>query len=210
MWRCFIFKVIASTLAAIQSVAFAGPTLSLDAGTSFSPHGVGGSIGYFSDEQLLSIEIGSGSSKNRVAGIPLSLETRAYSKALFDSYLVFFGIGGSYYQGSGQRDVVFASHTKEGNTTIKSGANWKFLYARSNFGLMSRSNLFSYPMSFFADAGFAWAAYSKVNADFGNFDQSNVGESIGISTGGAFDYGYMGYKDWGPYLRVGVTAHVFN
>ncbi len=155
------WRMIAVALTLLSSVEAAAQIyLGADLGTSFSPHGMGASLGYSWPEGM-ALEMGTGISKNQRAGFPLSLEARVFLPP--SDYPTFFvGLGSTYYQGSGERPVAYNSIEHQSGYIVQSDANWRTAYVRANVdaivpGPTSKSK-------WFGDVGIASVAYAYINA----------------------------------------------
>jgi len=172
-----------------------------DGGSSFSPHGYGATAGFRTED--IDIGIGTGSSKNGVAGLPVSFDMRILSASRFEHFKWQWGAGATRYKASGTRNVVFSEGGYSNNFRYKSDASWEFWYGRFAFGGVVE-RLFSPNIFLPFEVGFASILYSKVTADMDGIDGSNLGEPIGIDTGGYYDYHFMGPGDLGLYIRMGI------
>lgn len=126
--------------------------ISVDAGTSFSPHGVGLNLGAAIDP--LMAEVGYGlQSKNGKAGNPKSVGL--YARVYREMY-----VGGSYtrYAGSGRTPVQFAS-----GRTATVDADWLYEYARVSargFGKLGYRSVERFDFRFYWEVGYAQLCHS--------------------------------------------------
>jgi hypothetical protein len=186
--------------------ACAAPYVLSDAGTSFSPHGYGLSAGLRVDNW--NVEIGTGSSKNGVAGFPISVDARV----LFNpgARFVRWQVGGGLtrYHGSDSRVVVFSEHST-GNYRYQTHSTWDFWYGRLAFGpVIDHLRWWSLPIFIPIECGVAKILRSKVTADLSGIDGSNLGSPIGIDTGNYYDNHFLGEDDFGIYVRVGIGLEI--
>lgn len=169
-----------------------GFTFGADAGTSFSPHGVGVTAGYRWDPFQVAAGYGF-LSKKGVLGNPVSLEL---TYMLRDGTMLTAGV--NRYEGHAERRVRYSE-----GYDYETDVYWNISYAQLGLGY---NLLHSMDKSFelYARGGVGMLVYSRINAD--NPEHGNIGSPQGIvidedvipdSAAGA-------PPDWGPFFLLGA------
>lgn len=171
-----------------------------DAGTSFSPNGIGIIAG--AELGRLRPELGySLLSKNGQLG-------QGWSGSLFYEFPLglYIGLGMTRYVGKGSRRAVYEEGAYSRSDV---NASWEMNYERFSLGYVLRKE--SLPVRVFFEGGAAAVRYSRITTT--GTDYSNVGPATGIDVetnhfddldGGGTNITGAGAGDWGVYLRIGA------
>lgn len=188
--------------------AYGSAYIGIDAGTGFSSHGSGLFLGLNAFDDIR-IDLGTGNAKAANAGYPLSLDFYLDTKKNGKTDYNFIGF--TYYQGNGETVMTFRNSLNEsdlGDLSVLVNGRWKILYARIGIG---SSKSFFWDLIGFWDVGFSANIYSKIEPDLDDYHGTNLGTSVGISTGRDLYYwntNSMGVNDAGFFARAGIRYEI--